>query len=120
MTKLKLCFTFPPSVNHCYFTNPRGQRILTKEGKEWMKSAQWYAMVEAKKHGWQPMTRHTYADMYFYMPDKRQRDSHNYLKVLLDALEGPIVENDKWLLPRIQDVVVDRDEPRIEVIVWPQ
>ena len=59
-------------------------------------------------------------DLYFYFPDKRKRDSHNCLKLLLDCLEGLLFENDYYILPRIQYVTLDRDNPRVEVVFYPQ
>ena len=110
---------FPPSVNHCYVTNPYGQRVLKKEGRSWITQSQW--IIKCSSHNPTPWYtgQWVFADLRFYMPDKRKRDSHNYLKLLLDAMEGIVVDNDYWLLPRIQYVGLDRDKPRIEVAVCP-
>lgn len=43
----------PPSVNHCYFTDKRGRRILTKKAKEWMNSAYLLAVQTRNKANWQ-------------------------------------------------------------------
>jgi len=110
---------FPPSVNHCYVTIPTGQRVLKKEGRLWITSAKW--IIRCASNDSLPWTtqKWLFVDLRFYMPDKRKRDSHNYLKLLLDAMEGTVTDNDYWLLPRIQHVGVDRDNPRIEVAVCP-
>ncbi len=50
-----------------------------------------------------------YADMWFFMPDKRKRDSHNTLKILLDVMEGFVYENDFYVMPRIQEVAYDKE-----------
>ena len=52
-----------------------------------------------------------YLDLVIYMPDKRTRDSHN-IKLLLD-IEGCVYSNDYTVLPRIQSVELDRDNPRL-------
>ena len=53
--------------------------------------------------------------MWFFMPDKRKRDSHNTLKILLDAMEGFVYENDFYVMPRIQEVAYDKENPRVEI-----
>ena len=59
-------------------------------------------------------------DLYYYFPDKMRRDSHNTLKILTDCLEGLLYSDDYYLLPRIQYVCLDRKNPRLEVIYYPQ
>ena len=49
------------------------------------------------------------------MKDKRKRDTHNYFKVLFDALEGVLYDNDYYVMPRVMGVAIDRDNPRIEL-----
>lgn len=58
-----------------------------------------------------------YIDMVFYFPDKRIRDSHNCLKILMDAIEGIVFQNDYYVLPRIQGVELDRGNPRVELSI---
>ena len=61
-----------------------------------------------------------YADMVFYFQDRRIRDSHNCLKLLLDVMQGVVYQNDYYVLPRIQSVEYDKDHPRVEVRISPQ
>jgi crossover junction endodeoxyribonuclease RusA len=46
------------------------------------------------------------------------RDTHNGLKLLLDALEKAVYDNDRYALPRIQDWDIDKTDPRVEVEIW--
>lgn len=54
------------------------------------------------------------------MPDRRIRDSHNMLKLLLDVMEGIVYKNDYYVCPRIQSVEYDKKNPRIELCLTPQ
>lgn len=42
-------------------------------------------------------------------------DTHNREKVLLDALEGVLYQDDRWVLVQEQDFTVDRENPRVEI-----
>jgi len=56
--------------------------------------------------------------LYFYFPNRRKKDTHNTLKVLMDSLEGILYEDDYWALPRIMDFGIDKDNPRLEVVAY--
>ena len=61
-----------------------------------------------------------YLDCVFFMPDRRIRDSHNMLKLLLDVMQGNVFENDYFVMPRVQYVGLDVENPRVEVLVTTQ
>ena len=61
-----------------------------------------------------------YIDLTFFMPDRRIRDSHNCLKLLLDVMQGIVFDNDYYAMPRIQSVEYDKENPRLEVCVFAQ
>ena len=52
------------------------------------------------------------------MPDKRIRDSHNCIKLLMDSLQGVLFPNDYFVMPRIQAVEFDKENPRIDVVFF--
>ena len=56
--------------------------------------------------------------LVFFPPDRRRRDVHNYLKGLLDALQGVIYADDY----QIQSLSIYReepdDDPRCEIVFW--
>lgn len=121
---LSLDFTIkiPPSVNHMYIQTKGGSKILTKDAKEYIKHTQNVVKKKMREIGYsveEPGVWH-YMDLYFYFPDKRIRDSHNCIKILMDSLEGLLFMNDYYIMPRIQDVQLDRDNPRLEVIYKPK
>ena len=111
----------PPSVNHMYQAAGRGRR-LTKQAMEYIRTAQDTVKKAIRKQGWKKDKDHVWyvMDLYYYFPDKRIRDSHNTLKLLTDCLEGLLYKNDYFLLPRIQYVCLDRSNPRLEIIYYPQ
>ena len=118
---LSLILPIPPSVNHMYQNAGRGRR-LTKAAMEYIKTAQDLCKAAMRKQGWKKDREHVWyvMDLYYYFPDKRRRDSHNTLKLLTDSLEGLLFRDDYFLLPRIQYVCLDRDNPRMEIIFYAQ
>lgn len=108
----------PPSVNHLYHNaliNGRRMRVLNKKGKLWREDARLMAMIWAKRNRWTKSDGKVVMRLWFYYPDKRRRDSHNFLKLIADSLEGILYEDDKMLLPQIIDFEVDRERPRVEI-----
>ena len=118
---LTVTLPLPPSVNHMYQAAGRGRR-LTKQAMEYIRTAQDTVKKAIRKQGWKKDKDHVWyvMDLYYYFPDKRIRDSHNTLKLLTDCLEGLLYKNDYFLLPRIQYVCLDRSNPRLEIIFYPQ
>ena len=119
---LTLTIKVPPSVNHMYIHKKNGQKILTSTAKQYIKTIQDLCKKEIKKQNWKKDKESVWyvMDMYFYFQDKRKRDSHNCLKLLMDSLEGLLFTNDYFVLPRIQYVTLDRENPRVEIIFYPQ
>lgn len=68
------------------------------------------------KTGWKTSHHKTIVRLWYYFPDYRRRDTHNTLKILMDALEdAQIFVDDKWAMPQIQDFTIDRANPRVEI-----
>lgn len=114
---INLTIPIPPSVNHAYITTRTGQKILTKDALKFVGQAKALCLQAIDEQRWKKDKDNVwyYMDMYFYMPDLRIRDSHNCWKVLLDALQGILYHNDYFVMPRIMDVQLDRDYPRLEI-----
>lgn len=108
-----------PSVNHMYRNarfGPRSIKVLSKDSKIWFESTVTQAVSWRKSNKWNTAEGKVIVRIWFYFPDRRKRDTHNGLKILLDALEdAKIYENDRYALPRIMDFEVDRENPRIEI-----
>ncbi|QFR56365.1 endodeoxyribonuclease [Bacillus phage 049ML001] len=109
---------FYPSANAIYMNTFGGSRRLTPaaEGKllEWKNlAARW-----AEKNNWEQgkIGEKVVIEMTFYLPDDgKTRDTHNAKKLLLDALEGVIHENDMWMIDRTIDFHFVKENPRIEL-----
>lgn len=119
--RIYLSLPLPPSVNHMY-VNVKGGRKLTGRAEKYIKISKalindaiydqrW---VKEKNPVW------LYVDLVFYMPDRRIRDSHNMLKLLLDVMQDTIFENDYYAMPRIQSVEYDNENPRVECAITVQ
>ena len=119
--KLSFSLPIPPSVNHMYQNAGRGKR-LTTQAINYIKTAQDICKKAVREYGWKKDKDHVWyvMDLYFFFPDKRVRDSHNCIKLLTDCLEGLLFTNDYFLLPRIQHVELDRENPRMEVVYYPE
>jgi len=102
-------------LNHCYFTNQRGQRILKKEGKDYLNAVKLLTQREVKT----PYPSLSLLEIHLYFADNRVRDADNTLKLLLDGLKGCLVEDDNWQrIPRVNiRSELDRDNGRVE-IMW--
>ena len=118
---LTFSLPLPVSVNHMYQSAGRGRR-LTTTARNYIKTAQDICKKAIRAQGWKRDKESVWyvMDLYFYFPDQRRRDSHNCLKLLTDCLEGLLFTDDYYLLPRIQYVTLDRDNPRLEVVFYPQ
>lgn len=108
-----------PSVNHMYVNanvNGRRMKILKPQAKAWLEDTVYRALQWRQENNWPTASGKVIVRLWFFFPDKRRRDTHNGLKVLLDALEnGGIYEDDKLALPQIMDFQHDKSNPRIEI-----
>ena len=88
---------------------------LSNEARSWLDDASKTVFVFMKQNKLLPFDGYFHLDLNVYL-SRANSDSHNYLKLLCDSLElGGLTTNDKFIMPRIQNVNVDRDEPRIEM-----
>jgi crossover junction endodeoxyribonuclease RusA len=117
MERLKL--TLPPSVNHMYINGRIGHRlsrILSKSAKMWFEETVIKASDWRVKNEWSTAHHKTIVKLWYYFPDYRRRDTHNTIKILMDALEdAQIYVDDRWALPQIQDFEIDKVSPRVEI-----
>jgi crossover junction endodeoxyribonuclease RusA len=119
---MNLTLPLPPSTNHSHHEistkNGRRMRIPSKATKEWTRFARDVAVEQCKAQEWAYVTGEKVIVRYtVFWPDKRRRDCHNLMKVCLDALEGIVYDDDKWVLPRAIDFLYDKHDPRLEIEV---
>ena len=119
---LKMSLPLPPSVNAMYVNTRGGGRKLSKHANEYVRQSRALINLAIEEQYWLKQARATwlYADMVFFMPDRKVRDSHNMLKLLMDVMEGIVYENDCFVMPRIQSVEYDKSNPRVEVLISTQ
>lgn len=117
---LFLTVDIPPSKNHAFFYK-RGAKIMKKPTKVYMAKTKKEVCEKMKEQKWKKERDHVwyFADLYLYFPDKRRRDSHNSIEILMDTLQGTLFRDDYYVLPRIQEVNLDRENPRMEVVFYP-
>ena len=118
--EIKLIVGVTPSINHMYVGKYRN--TLTAKAKAYIQETQNICVAAMHLYDWKEERENVwyFMDLYFYFPDKRLRDSHNCIKLLLDSLQGVLFTNDYFVKPRIQDVELDRKFPRIEIIFHPE
>jgi len=116
MKKIRLTIPIPPSVNHCYYYKGN-KRIKKKKARDFEKECEKLTKEYIGKLGYvYPEKTKVACYMWFYMPDLRRRDSHNTIKLMMDSIEkGGLYADDRYVMPRIQDVLLDRDNPRVEM-----
>ena len=117
--KVSFSVGITPSVNHMYIAKTKK---LTKTAEKYVAETQQACLSGLRKVHWKKDKTHVwyYMDLVFWMPDLRTRDSHNCIKLLMDSLEGLFNSNDYFIMPRIQHVGLDRENPRIDITVRPQ
>lgn len=106
----------PPTLNHVYRNVAINRRITTRDGQKWVADVRTIARIAMMEQGWQrSKDEKLVAEVTIYWPTRRKRDVENVGKLLWDALEGIVYENDQWLLPRYMDFHVDKHNPRVEI-----
>lgn len=111
---MKETLPLPPTTNHIYHIVRLGRRYglaLTPEARVWKESAQYQLKV-----GRELMTGPVMARFTFYL--QRPRDVDN-LKILMDALQGTVIDNDNQVEEMHVYKKKDKDNPRVELEVLP-
>lgn len=130
--KLNLTLPLPTSLNALYINKfgfnpktrsrvPTGQRILSKEGEQTKQLIIDQATEQISKSSWDynfTINNYIYMDTFIYF-NRKGRDDNNIYKLLCDALEKIVYENDSRILIRTQKILYDTDNPRVEVIFSP-
>lgn len=112
----------PVSVNHLHANTRKGGKRLTAKAENYVRDTRAKINSAIEEQGWSVPGAGVwlFVDLVFYFPDRRIRDSHNCLKLLLDVMEKAVYPNDYFVLPRIMSVEYDKENPRVEVKVHKQ
>lgn len=108
-------FTPPVSVNHCYSQNKYGHRFMTDKGKTFKETIGWAANEAMRGEKWSLDENYSVEISYYFAHDRSDIDGSN--KLVLDALEGIMYENDRKVRELHCYKFLDKDNPRIKIIV---
>jgi hypothetical protein len=106
---------FFPSVNHIYTNTRGGGRKLTKAAQDLFDKWQAIAKLWCHNNDWVMTEKEkVVVEVWAYFPDNQKRDTNNAFKLMMDALEGIIYDNDYYALPRIMDFeILDKNNPDV-------
>lgn len=80
-----------------------------------------YIREEVKNQNWTKIeNRFLYMDEIIFS-NRKGRDSDNFKKLQQDCIteSGVVWTDDTWCLPRTQRLLIDKNNPRIELIITP-
>ena len=121
--KLLLSLPLPISINHMYVNTKHGGHRLNERAEEYVRTSKGTNTSGSRrtKNGYNKKNTYGIMQTYsFYMPDRGLRDSHNMIKLLFDMMQDIAFHNDYYVMPRIQLVEYDKQNPRVEVYITTQ
>ena len=89
---------------------------MTKQGKE-MK--EYYRSEAKKQYKGKVISEGCHMEITLFFKDRRARDVDNYNKLVLDALEGIVYEDDKQIQRLTVEKKLSLTDPRVEIIIQP-
>ena len=104
----------PPSANHRYRMTRKGSVVLTEEARTYVAIVQSICIQQEML----PLAGELSITIDVYARDRRT-DTDNYLKSPLDALQGYAYRNDSQIKRICITRYVDKQNPRLEVSVFP-
>lgn len=132
--RLELMLPIPESINSLYVNQfrfdpklrrrvPTGGRVLSKAGEKNKEQIQFHARQQMEGQNWdyewtENKNNFMYLDVDVYFP-RKGRDADNIFKILHDSLEGIVFEGDARVLPRVQRILFDKENPRVMVTLTP-
>ena len=82
--ELKIVLPLGVSVNKLY-TTFRGRKQISNEGKKYIRTVVPVIMQNIKNQNWVKDVKGVWhvVEITYYFPDRKKRDSHNYIKLLI-------------------------------------
>lgn len=124
---VKFTSPLPPSVNHYLskrvaFSNgkPYVQVYESDEAKAYKKYMRKVLKRALEEYSWEKTGEFTYiiCEMEVFLSQKH-RDADNLQKCLFDSVnENNIAYDDSMIIPRVSDIFIDTENPRIEVTIY--
>lgn len=105
----------PISVNHCYFTDARGRRLLTATAEQYRDTVGWAAKVAWLEEGQPELAGSLVLEFSYYLPDRRRLDLDNTKKLICDGIAKALGLDDRNFLCRDMERSVDKANPRVEI-----
>lgn len=85
-------FPWPPTLNHCYATNKFGKRVLKEKGRVFIEECR--MIVTSERQHKYPKEQQLDVFVMAYPADRRRRDLMNIEKLLNDAMQIVLFEDD--------------------------
>lgn len=103
--------TKPVPVNQKYGVI-NGRMLLQKKYRDTKEAIAWEI-----RSGWkgEPLTEDVAVNVIIYFGNNRANDIDNYLKIILDAAEGILFENDSQITELHVFKEYDKENPRVEL-----
>ena len=101
------------TVNHMRF-GPGGRYRKKPHVQAWMRALSWQLRALTRNYVFEVPVQLT---VDFRFPDARTRDTHNYAKVICDAVSGGIFVNDKDIRFVAGTVMVDKKQAGFTITV---
>ena len=129
--ELNVALPLPPSVNHSHCNVRRRSKVgkvytakvPTSLTRSWRTKAHVAIRNAIVSQAWRVPGKgaKVVVEVWYYWPDESyDRDTHNRIKELMDALQRALVfPNDCTALAREQDYACDPADPRLELRVYP-
>lgn len=127
---LRLTITDFVSVNH-YLAyraiikngKPMAMSYKTKEANDFQTKFEKHIVEQVAIQGWETNLnpfQHYYVDTYFYFP-RTDMDANNYYKCSFDSITatGLVWADDNVACERVQRILYDSSNPRIELLIYP-
>ncbi|MCC0728444.1 RusA family crossover junction endodeoxyribonuclease [Clostridioides sp. ZZV14-6045] len=118
----------PISKSNFKISGTNGKPIMPAKGKyskyrEYEELVSWSSVkaISTSKYKNTKFNENLATVIKLYFPDKRNRDIHNYPKSICDGIEkSGIIKNDKLLKPVIIMDFIDKENPRVEIELYPE
>lgn len=112
----------PISKSNFKLHNVHGQAWMPSKGKH-SKYLAYENMVAGhinRQYQGETIEENLITILKLYFPDKRIGDLHNYPKSICDGIEkSGIIKNDKQLKPVLLFDFIDKENPRVEIELYP-
>lgn len=112
----------PISKSNFKLHNIHGQAWMPAKGKHsrYLAYENMIAGYINQQYQGEQITEDLITVLKLYFPDKRRGDLHNYPKSICDGIEkSGMIKNDKQLRPVLLFDYIDKENPRVEIYLYP-